>query len=232
MNSLNIKNYLLYAIYIVRTNPAILQVLAVIGILNGASIFLPEGNPKDLISSLALIATIFISPVIYGIYYEIIEEKYSSVIKVFRTYVAGYLLLLFCMYIPIIMTTAMITSASGTEGNVAFIMLTILLFSLLFIYVVPCFFVSGTIVSSITFGVQFFLKNLFSSAPLLMMALASELLLLLSHYKMGWIKDQNPLIYAVLDFGVYMTASIIDFLLFIILIYVLRNQNIPKREPK
>lgn len=230
MESLNIKTFLLYAIYIVRTNPVILIVLVLIGVFNGAGVFLPEGSLSNLIKSFTLIATIFISPVIYGVYYETIEDKYSSVANIFRTYVAGYLLLLFCMYIPIIMTTAMVTSASGSEGNTGYVMLTILLFSLLFIYVVPCYYISGTIIKSISYGVQFFLKNLFASAPLLVLALMSELLLLVSQFKMEWLKQQSLILFVVLDFSVYIVASIIDFLLFIIIIYILRSQDLPKRE--
>lgn len=231
MESLNIKTYLLYAIYIIRTTPIILFMVGLIGILNGVTVFLPETSGLgDLLSGSTLLATIFISPVIYGIYYEVIEERYSSVVMVFRRYVGGYLLLLFCMYIPIIFTAAMVTSASGGEPNGAYVMLTIVLFSLLFIYVIPTYYVSGQIVDSIAAGVQFFLKNLFASAPLLLMALGSELLLLLSHFKLEWLRENNPALFVTIDFTIYMTASVIDFLLFIILIYIVRNRSTKKRE--
>ena len=74
MNSLNLKTYLLYAIYIVRTNPSILLFLGAFGLLNAVTVYLPEGGAVQLINSLTILAAIFISPVIYGIYYEIISK--------------------------------------------------------------------------------------------------------------------------------------------------------------
>lgn len=229
MESLNLKTYLLYAIYIVRTHPFILLFLAAVGLLNGLIVYFPESGFADLVSNFTIISAILINPIIYGIYYEIIEDKYSSVINIFRTYVAGYLLLLFCLYIPIITTTAVLMSSAGTEGNTAYVMLTILIFSLLFIYVVPAYYVSGKIFYSITYGVRFFFRHALGSAPVLLMALASELLLLLSHFKLSGIKEQSPTLFVLMDFSTFMIASIIDLLLFIILIYILKNHDIQKR---
>lgn len=229
MNSLNLKTYLLYAIYIVRTNPSILIFLGAFGLLNGITVYLPEGGAVQLINSLTILAAIFISPVIYGIYYEIIEDKYSSIINIFRTYVGGYILVLLCMYIPIIFTTALFMSASSAGVNTGYVMVTILFFSLLFIYVIPTYYISGKILESITFGVRFFFKNMLSSAPLLMLALFSELILLLSHFQLQGIRESTPALFVTIDFFLYMLASITDFILFIMLIYVLKNEDIKKR---
>ena len=229
MESLHLKTYLLYAVYIVRSHPIILIFLGFVGLLNGLTVYFPENSLATLLSSLSIVSAIFIMPVIYGIYYEIVEEKYTSVANVFRTYVAGYCLLLFCMYIPIISATALIMSSANGDGNTAYVMLTILLFSLLFVYVIPSYYVSGTILDSISYGVQFFFRNLLGSAPILVMALFSEMLLLISHFKFGGLKESSPSLFVLLDFAVYMSATIIDFLLFIMLIYILRNQNIKKR---
>jgi hypothetical protein len=229
MKNLNLKTYLLYALYIVRTHPAILLFLAVVGLLNGLAVFFPESDFASLISSFSIVSAIFITPVLYGIYYEIIEDKYSSIANIFRTYVGGYLLVLFCMYIPIITTTALLMSTTQAAGNTASVMLTILMFSMLFIYVIPAYFVSGKIWDSLTYGVRFFFQNIASSAPVLLMALLSELLVLLSHFKLSALKEFSPVLFVILDFSLYMTASIIDFLLFIMLIYVLKDQDIQKR---
>jgi len=232
MESLHIKTYLLYAIYILRTHPFILYLVAAVGIFNGITVFLPQGGLSNMITGVTLIATIFLNPLIYGLYYEIVEEKSSPLSSVFKTYVPGYLLLLFCLYVPIIFTTALISSSTGNETNSGYIMLTIVFFSLLFLYVIPTYYISGAILDSIAIGVRFFIKNIFHSAPLMVLALASELLLLLSHFKLGWLRENNPVTFVVVDFTVYMAATLLDFLLFIILIYILRNQNIKKREPR
>lgn len=229
MKSLNLQTYLVYAIYIVRTNPAILGFIAAFGLLNGATVYFPEGGFLQLLNTLTILAAIFISPVIYGIYYEVVEEKYSSIPNIFRTYVGGYLLVLFSMYIPIIMTTAVLMSAMQSGTNTGAIMLTILLFSMLFIYVIPTYYISGKILGSIAFGVRFFITNILSSAPLLLMALASELLLLLSHFQLEGVRESAPALFVALDFSLYMLASIIDFILFIMLIYILKNEDMEPR---
>ncbi|MEE4241200.1 MAG: hypothetical protein V2I36_07020 [Desulfopila sp.] len=232
MKNLNLKTYLLYAIYIVRTHPAILLFLAIVGLLNGFAVFFPQSGFADLISSFSIISAIFITPVLYGIYYEIIENRYSSITTIFRTYVGGYLLVLFCMYIPIILTTAVLMSTTQAVGNTASVMLTILMFSMVFIYVIPAYFISGKIWDSIIYGVRFFFLNIAASAPVLLMALLSELLVLLSHFKLSALREFSPVLFVILDFSLYMTASIIDFLLFIMLIYVLNGQkDIQKRHP-
>ncbi len=230
MKSLNIQTYLTYAIYIVRTNPTVLLFLAVIGIINSIGVYFPESRFTDITTAITFVATIFINPVIYGIYYEIIEDKYSSLGKIFTTYVAGYLLLLFCMYIPIISITATLMSSAQYGGNIAFIMLTILIFSLLYIYVIPSYYLSRTIVSSIITGVQFLMRNLLNSAPVLLVALFSELLLLFSQYKMIWLKEKSVFLFSIMEFSIYMIANIIDFLLFIILVYILKNHSMPEEE--
>lgn len=229
MESLKIKTYLLYAIYIVRTNPKILLFIGMIGVINGVGHFLPQSNFTSISTSITFIATIFINPVIYGIYYEKIEDKYSSIGKIFITYVAGYLLLLFCMYIPIITITATFLSSPQLGGNIAFTMLTILIFSLLYIYVIPTYFISRILIGSIITGVQFLIKNLLNSAPVLLMALFTELLLLFSQYKMTWLREMSTFLFAIVEFSVFMLASIIDFLLFIILVYILKNHGLVKK---
>ena len=229
MQSFDLKTYFLYALYIVRTHALILLFVAAIGLLNSLTVYFPESGLAGIIGSLSIVSAIFISPLIYGMYYEIIEGKNNALPVVFKTYVPGYLLLLFCMYIPIILTTTLLISSAQATAGTATVMLTILAFSLLFIYVVPAYYVSGKIMDSIIFGVRFFLRNALNSAPLLLMALLSELLLLLAHFKLGGLREENPTIFVSLDFSIYMVASIIDFLLFIMLIYVLRNQDLPKR---
>ncbi len=229
MKSLNLKTYFFYAVYILRTNPAILYFIAIFGILNGITVYLPEGPLVQLINSLTILAAIFISPVIYGIYYEVIEKKYSSLLNIFKTYVGGYLLVLFCMYIPIILTSTLIMSSSSAGANPGYIMLTIMVFSLLFIYVIPTYYLSGKIFDSISFGIGFFFSNVLGSAPLILMALFSELLLLFSHFQLENMRQEAPTLYIPLDFALYMIASIVDFLLFIMLIYVLKNEDFPRR---
>lgn len=230
MESLNIQTYLMYAIYLVRTNPMILMFLALLGIVNSIGSYLPESSFADSAGTITFLARIFIIPVIYGIYYEIIEDKYTSIGKIFSTYVAGYLLLIFCMYIPIISVTATFMSSAQFDGNIVIIMLTILVFSLLYLYVIPTYYISRTIVGSMITGIQFLAKNLLNSAPVLLTALFAELLLLFSQYKMEWLREMNVLLFVIMEFSIYMIASIVDFLLFIILVYIIKNHSMVKKD--
>ncbi len=229
MNSLNLKTYLLYAIYIVRTHPSILIFLGALGLLSETTVYLPEGGVVQLINLLSILAPMIISPVIYGMYYEIIEDKYSSIINIFKTYVGGYILVLLCMSVPIVFTMLLFISASSGVPNTGFVIVTFLFFSLLFIYVVPTYYISGKILESIGIGMRFFSNNFLSSAPLLLMTLFSELILLLSHFLLGDLKENTPALFVGIDFSLYMIASITDLILFIMLIYVLKNEDIKKR---
>lgn len=230
MESLNIKTYLVYGIYIIRTNPMILLFIATLGLLNSIGASLPESNSADFTTKITFLRAIFINPVIYGIYYEIVEEKYSSVVKIFTTYVAGYLILLFCMYIPIVSIIATFIPASQVTGNIAILMITILMFSILYLYVIPTYFTTRTIFSSIIKGVQFLATNLFNSAPLIFLTLFVELVLLFSQYKLVLLKEVNLLLFGVLEFSIYMLSSIIDFLIFIILVYIIKNHGLTKKS--
>ncbi len=229
--SLQIKTYLIYGLYILRTSPLVLALLVIIGLLNSITTLFPETVVSGFITGFGIIGTILLNPLLYGYFYEKIEEKNNSLVNIFKIYFPGYLLVLFCMYIPIVIGSAFITGTAGSSANIAHILLTILFFSLLFIYVVPSYYVSGKIIPSITYGVQFFIKHIFASAPLLLLGLFSELLLLFVHFQLGWLQESYLFVFVVIEFFVYLLSSLIDLLLFIILIYILRNQDdIGKRE--
>ncbi len=229
--SLHIKTYLTYGLYILRTSPLVLTLLVIIGVLNSITTLFPETGISGFITGFSIAGTVFLNPLLYGYFYERIEEKNNSLSTIFKMYVPGYLLVLFCMYIPIVIGSAFITGIAGSSANIAHVLLTILFFSLLFIYVIPGYYVSGKIVPSITYGIQFFIKHLFASAPLLLLGLFSELLVLFVHYQLSWLQESYIFIFVVIEFFVYLLASYTDFLLFIILIYILRNQDdIVKRE--
>ncbi len=229
--SLHIKTYLIYGLYILRTSPLVLVLLISIGLLNSIATLFPETAISGFITGFGIIETIFLTPLLYGYFYERIEEKNNSLVDIFKIYVPGYLLVCFCMSVPIVIGTAATTEAAGFSMNIAHVLLAILFFSLLFIYVIPAYYISGKIIPSITYGVQFFVKHIFASAPLLLLGLLSKLLLLLVNYQLSWLKGSYLFLFTAIDFFVYLFVSSIDFLLFIILIYILRNQDdIVKRE--
>lgn len=208
-----------------------LALLTIIGVLNSITTLFPETVGGGFIIGFGIVETIFLTPVLYGYLYEKIEEKNNSLADIFKIYVPGYLLVLFCMSVPIAIGSAFIVSAAGPSANFAHFQITILFLSLLFIYAIPGYYVSGKIVPSITYGVQFFVKYIFASAPLLLLGLFSKLLLLFVHFQLSWLQESYLFIFVVIEFFVYLLASFIDFLLFIILIYILRNQDdIVKRD--
>lgn len=228
MESFKLKTYLLYAIYIVRTNPGILLFLTVFGLYDAYAFTLLGDNVTNNFNGRTIVATFFISPVIFGMYYEIVENKYTDIMSIFRTYVPGYILVLLCMYIPITIATAMMLSLIAGGSGTGVVMITALIFSMVFLYVIPTFYISGKVIDSIIFGVRFFFANLANSAPLLLMALFSQVLLFLGFQLMP-LKEAHPALFVLLHCLMYLIASIVDFLLFIMLIYVLRNQNIARR---
>ncbi len=224
MQSLNLATHIVNAIYIIRTNTIILWFLGFIGITSSINSMYPE-NPFHVVFVFIFITSaIFATPIIYGIYYEIIEDTCSSVTAIAKKYVLQYTWLLLRLYLPIVLFAALPMLANGPEDiNPAGFQMIIVFCSLLFIYIVPYFYVSGKQQGSVIVGLQFLFKNLAASAPLIRVALLTESTLLLFQTHKDVISQVGELPLAFAEFCIYMSANIIDFILFITMIFILRT---------
>lgn len=228
MTSWNLKTYLKYALLIVRSNTIVLWWIGFVGLLSVTALLLKETSLFWPLNIVITILSIVSTPVIYGIYFELIEDNYSSITQIFKTYVPGYIWLIIRMYLPPIFLASMfitmlVESVPGIGGG-GILEITLVIFSLIYLFVIPKFYVSGTGRGTIGDGIAFLIRNLPRATPIILTVMLLETsMLLLQYQRIGFTPDGNML-FILLDFLVFVIASIIDYIIFIILIFILKDQ--------
>ncbi len=227
MNSWNLKLYLNYGLQIVRLNTIVLWWIGLIGILSSVTLLLKDSPSFWPLNVVVTLLSILSTPVIYGIYFELIEDKYSSIPHIARKYVPGYLWLIIRMYLPPIFLASMLISLLAGSipafGGGGILEMTLVLFSLLYLFVIPTYYTSGTGRGAISGGISFLSKNLSSATPIILAVLLLETGMLLLQYQRSTSTTDPGTIFIILDFLVYFIASIVDYLIFIILIFILKE---------
>ena len=228
MNPWNLKQYLNYGLLIVRTNTIVLWWIGFVGLLSAVTLLLKDSSTFWPLNVVVTLLSILSTPIIYGIYFELIEDKYSSIPQIARTYVPGYLWLIIRMYLPPIFLASMLISLLAGSipafGGGGILELTLVLFSLLYLFVIPHYYIDGTGRGAITKGIRFLSTNLSSATPIILAVLLLETGMLLLQYQRATFSADRGLIFIALDFLVYFIASIVDYLIFIILLFILREQ--------
>jgi hypothetical protein len=225
MESLNLRTYLTYALMIIRESTIVIWGLALIGLLSAASMLLKDTPIYWSLNTLSVVLSIGATPIFYGIYFELIEDTYSSIGQITRTYVLNYIWLLVRMYLPAIFVATIPLFLIPGAGSGGYFEITLIFFSLIYIYVIPAYYISGRQQGAISTGVIFLLNNLFKSTPIIFTVLLLETLMLLMQFNKDSLPGQDTIYFAILDFLIYLVASIIDFAVFIILIFVLKNSR-------
>ena len=226
MNTWNLKQYLSYGLQIVRMNTIVLWWIGLVGLLSSVTLMLKDSPSFWPLNVVVTLLSILSTPIIYGIYFELIEDKYSSIPRIARTYVPGYLWLIIRMYLPPIFLASMLISLLAGSipafGGGGILEMTLVLFSLLYLFVIPTYYTTGTGRGAITGGISFLSRNLSSATPIILAVLLLETGMLLLQYQRSTFSADPGTIFVVIDFVVYFFASIIDYLIFIILIFILR----------
>jgi hypothetical protein len=228
MNSWNLKQYLNYGLQIVRINTIVLWWIGLVGLLSAVTLILKDSPSFWPLNVVVTLLSILSTPIIYGIYFELIEDRYSSIPRIARTYVPGYLWLIIRMYLPPIFLASMLISLMAGSipafGGGGILELTLVLFSLLYLFVIPTFYINGTGRGAISGGISFLSRNLSSATPIILTVLLLETGMLLLQYQRATFNADQGTIFIVVDFLVYFFASIVDYLIFIILIFILKAQ--------
>ena len=228
MNSWNLKLYLNYGLQIVRMNTIVLWWIGLVGLLSAVTLMLKDSPSFWPLNVVVTLLSILSTPIIYGIYFELIEDSYSSIPSIARTYVPGYLWLIVRMYLPPIFLASMVISLMAGPipalGGGGILELTLVLFSLLYLFVIPTYYINGTGRGAIGAGISFLGRNLSSATPIILAVLLLETGMLLLQYQRSTFNADRGTFFIVLDFLVYFFASIIDYLIFIILIFVLKEE--------
>jgi len=230
MTPWNLKTYLNYALLMVRSNTIVIWWVCFVATLSVVALPLKDSSLYWPLNIFITILTIISPPVIYGIYFELIEDTYTSIPKIFRTYVPGYIWLVIRMYLPPIFLASMFISmlagiVPGTISGGGILEITLIFCSLVYLFVIPVFYRSGSGRGAIVAGIAFLFSNLSRATPLILVVLLLEASMLLLQSQRAGIAPETSPIFLVLDFLVFSAASIIDYILFIMLVFILKNQE-------
>ena len=234
MNSWNLKQYLNYGLQIVRVNTIVLWWIGLIGLLSAVTLLLKDSPAFWPLNVTVTLLSILSTPIIYGIYFELIEDRYSSIPHIARTYIPGYLWLIIRMYLPpIVLASMLISLLAGSIpafGGGGILELTLVFFSLIYLFVIPKYYINGKGQGVISEGILYLSKHLSSATPIILAVLLLETGMLLLQYQRSVFTVDRGIFFIAVDFLVYFLASIIDYLIFIVLIFVLKEVPAPAGE--
>jgi len=222
-----IGRYAICAGQLIREHPIVLWFVgllslgnAIIPLFRDSAAFMPATVALVLLSTLA-------TPVFYGLYYQLLDDSYTSLGAIAKTYVAPYLWLLIRMYLPAILLASLPAIVFAEHGSGGYLEIGLIAFSMLYLYVIPSFYVRGQQHGAIIRGVSFLTRYLAESTPLLLTVLLLESALLLVQRARTALDGGASLLLAGLDFLVFLSASLVDLAIFIILIQILKNARPP-----
>lgn len=222
MDSLNLDRHLRSAVFCIKAHPFVFYWIVFIAAWNTASTLL-EGNEIGPLGISAFILSLCTTPVIYGLLYDRTIGSCSTPGTVIRTYVPGYFWLLIRMYLPalfVALMPMMLAPQAAGEGHFFVILIT---FSIAYIFVIPCYFVTGKQSGAILSGLSFLARNFSSCTPVLLTVVLIEAALLLVENNGSRLLEIGPVLFGFIDFFVFIIASVIDYLLFIMLVLILRT---------
>lgn len=218
----DLATYLGYALLIIRNNSIVLWWVGLLGLSSSLALLSRDTSlfwPVHLLLSLISIVS---TPIIYGIYFELIEDRYSSIPRIAKTYVLRYIWLIIKMYLPPIFLASVIVSLAAGSDPGGILELTLVGFSLIYLFVIPIYYVSGTQEGAIGAGISLLGRRISSISPLILAVLLLEsAMLLVQHQRSGG--PESGALFMVLDFLIYFCASVGDYIIFIILIFLLKE---------
>jgi hypothetical protein len=225
MNHLNLRIHLANSLKMVSSYPVVLYYLAIVALCSTSAFFVKDSPLYWPLNLLSVVLSLTATPVFYGIFYQLITDSYTSIGQIARKYVLNYLWLLIRMYLPVIACASLPVLLTAGGGSRGYIELTLIFFSLVYLYVIPFYYHSGRQNGAISAGVRFLLKNLAVSTPLILTVLLLEAGMLLFQYAKMHSAATVGITLIGLDFAAYMAASIVDLILFIVIIFILEAND-------
>lgn len=225
---MNLVTRIKSSVTIIKTHTIVLLITALVCGLNILNSILVQFKHISWMNIPVFIATFIVTLVMYGVYYEIIEDKYSSMNEIFSKYAYGYFIVSIIIVLPVILFSLLLSLTSlGTTYQSVEIIIPVL-FSILFMYVVPYFFHTKKIVDSFKNGIGFLIGNFQKSLPLITVvflfyvfkfSLGSKLATLAS-------ANANAYLFALAQYIFIFSLFIFDYMLFVILILTITNKEI------
>ena len=224
METLTLDRHLRSALLLLKSSRFVFYWLAFISIWNTSSTLI-EGRETGPLGIMAFILSLTTTPVIYGILYQRVIGTDTSLGAVIKTYIPGYFWLLVKMYIPAMLVAAMpmmLSPQTAGEGHFFVILIT---FSVIYLFVIPYFYLSGRQDGAILSGVSFLARHFSSCTPILLTVVLLEALMLVAELAQPTLLKLGPALFSFIDISAFLIASVIDYILFVLLVMILRSND-------
>lgn len=216
-------SYLLSSFKIIFSYPKILIVYAVVSFLYFWD-YIKFETEKSILYSISMVAYLFIYPIIYGKYTEIItNEKHNSYWDIFKNHWLDYYLVCIILSLPAILF--LFFSIVLNLPNVpASLNLIVILINVLAIYVIPLVFITQKRLHSVFFGLKCIIGNFNHSWLLVALTIISSILNLFFREHGLTIFNGNLLITALIGSILSFVLIIVDFVVFISASLILKEK--------
>lgn len=221
MNKFKLISHWRRALELLREEPTVFWLLGIVAFFSALPPLAAQTGLSTLLHLAAFAAALGVTPLVYGICATRLTGSRQPLPALARTVLPGYLLLVARMYLPALgfaLLPVVLAPEVAGEGHFYLILLC---FSLIYLYVIPLYFITGRQRGTIYRGCRFLARNLSASTPLLLVTLLVEAAVLLVQLGGEVLLPDRPLLQGMLQAGCYLTASIIDTLVFIVLVLVL-----------
>lgn len=219
-----LKYHFRQALSLVQTHTIVIWLMVALSAARAATGIIENTALAGPLTAIIFIISIAATPIFYGFYYELIEDNYSSFVQIARNYVMPYLWLLLRMYLPAIFLAGLPMIIAPDQAGGGFFHITLISFSLIYLYVIPFYYFTGKQRGAISHGIAFLFNRLSISTPLILTVFLMETSMLLVQYSKTLLIEHHFSLFILLDFSTFLIASIVDFILFIMLIFIVKNE--------
>ena len=213
------------SIDIIKSHTIVLFITAIVTGINILNLLLSYLKHNSWLNIPAMIITFLTTLVMYGLYYEIIEDKYTSMREIFSKYVYGYFIVSLVMALPLMVSSFLLsltTFENTSQLTLKFISLLVLV---MFMYVDPFFFHTNKVIISFKYGIDFFVRNIKESLSLIAAVILLFVFNSILSIKLISLVSVNIFVYALVQYIFLFSFFIIDYALFIVLVLAIKEQH-------
>ena len=165
--NMNLIAHIKSSFTIIKTHTIVLFITAIVsGAITFSSLWV-HFKHNSWINIPGIVITFSTTLVMYGIYYEIIEDKYTSMGEIFSKYLYGYFVVSILTALPATLFSLLLLLTIHDNSFQSIQVVVSVLISVVFIYVIPYYFHTHKILKSFRDGIGFLADNFKKLLPLI-----------------------------------------------------------------
>ena len=220
-----LATYIKSSITIIKTHTIVLLITAIVSGINTANFLLSYLKHNSMLNIPAMVVTFVTTLVMYGLYYEIIENKYTSMREIFTKYVYGYFVVTLIIALPIMMLSLFLSLPTSGNTYQSIQKIGTILVLVVFMYVVPYFFHTNKIVESFKCGLGFLVNNFHKSLSLIVAVVLFYAVKIILGIKLVSLASESAYIYAFAQYIYMFSYFTFDYMLFIVLVLAITDKE-------